>query len=293
MDEIISFIREGISQLEEERYLDTEIIPTNSVNFFDYFNRETSIIQLSKAQYINCRVDNIDGKVWTVKITNENFSILVDQYASMAKEMMLSCNLIDSFYEANRIVEKVGTEKCDPDLIPQFKNYIENGKNEFKSFFEIYLHPIAVVASIPNAISTKIVRKCVKKERDIVNINKFYNFVYSNMLCRKQFIYRSFLKGILSTYSDLKEVLDTKSNCMFKVDICGISNIQQIRPKDSLGSLYDCLLRMSQVIIEGSNSVSFDVFQSVNTIYNQFLTECKQRNITKQGIEAINECKRG
>lgn len=293
MDEIIPFIREGISQLEAERYLESNIIPTHSLNFFYNFNKETSIIQLSNADFIDCKVQNINGNVLTISISNENLALLVDQYALKAKELMLTQNLISSCNEANQIVERIGREKCDPDEIPQFKHYIDGNGNGVKSFFEMYLHPLSLLSSLPNLISTTIVRKCVTKERDIVNINKFHNFVYSNLLIQKQGIYRNVLKDILITYSELKAVLDTKSNCTFKYDTCGISNVQQIRPKDSLGCLYDCLLRMSQVIIESSNNVSFDVFQSVNGIYREFIIECRQRRISQQSIEVLRQCQDG
>lgn len=293
MDEIIPFVRQGISQLEKERYLSTYVATTHSINFFSDFNMDTSLIQLSKAQSIDCNINDPDRDVVKISMTNENLEILVDQFASKAKELMCVHGLVNSDYKANQIIERIGREKCDPDIIPEFKHYIEGHGNGIKSYFEYYLHPITFITTIPNVITQTIVRRCVTKKRDIININRFYNLMYSDVLVHKQMIYRSILKTFLITYSELKSVLDTKSNCIFKYDICGIHDVKQIKPKDSLGILYDCLLRMSHALIEGTNNVSFDVFQSINGIYNEFVSECRQRIISRACKEALNQCRNG
>lgn len=293
MEEIIPIIRQGVSQLEKERYLNTYVETTHSINFFDDYNRDTSLIQLSHASFVDCKIEDPNRDVLKISMSNENLEILVDQFASKAKELMCSQNLVNSDHIANQIIEKIGREKCDPDEIPEFKHYIEGHGNGVKSYFEFYIHPITIITAIPNVITQTIVRRCVTKKRDIININRFYNLMYANVLVHKQMIYRSYLKSMLITYSELKSVFDTKSGCTFKYDFCGISNVCQIKPKDSLGNLYDCLLRMSQVLKDGTNNVSFDVFQAINFIYNEFIAECRQRKISRVGIEALKECRAG
>lgn len=288
MEEIIPFIRQGVSQLSNERYLDFPIPPTHSFNFFYEFNDEISPIQLTKAERIDCHVDDNNSNVLKISLTHENLSKLVDQFAAMSKEVMIKYDLVDSYYKANRIIEKMDHDKHDPDRFPEFKHYIDGNGNGIKSFFETYLHPVSLLVSIPNAISNKVVRRFVSKKRDIKNINAFNNFVLSGTLVQKQAIYRQILKDFLITYSELKQILNSQSNCIFNYDYSGIHNVEQIKPVDSLGSLFDCLSRMAQVIINGSNMSSYDVFQSVESIYREFITECRQRKITREGIEAIN-----
>lgn len=212
-----------IAFVEYDVYTVTQLVNTHKVNFFYEYNQETSRIQLSEAEYIEC---NIDG--YQVTMTNRNLGLLVNQYESKSKELMIKYDLVSSWSKANNIIERMGGRNNDPDTFIEFKNYIKGHGNGVKSYFETFLHPLSIITAIPNLISQEVIGKLVDDEKHIKNINKFSEFVHSGTLAYKQAIYRYRLKDMLLTFAALKKVYDTGRCCTFRSDSCGISHIQAI-----------------------------------------------------------------
>lgn len=203
-------------------YTAPNIVNTHSVNFFYEYNQETSMISLSKVDSIDCKIDG-----YQILMTNKNLKLLVNQFESKSKEMMIKYGLVDSYNKANSIMERIERGN-NPDEFKEFKNYIQGHGNGIKSYFEIFLHPLSIVTAIPSFISKEVVGKIVEDEKHIKNINKFSEFVASGTLAYKQGIYRYHLKDFLLTFAALKEVYNTGRCCSFRYDSCGISHIKPI-----------------------------------------------------------------
>lgn len=285
-------VEQVLTQMNKDRYAAT-VKNTHCLNLYS-INTDLQLIRIPSCNSIDCHIEVVDKDIYDVEITNETLYKLTCQIQKIAIHLMCRYGLVSDEYTANNVLKKVLNDDIQgPDDIPEFEKFIENTKNAFLSHMDIYIHPITYLLALPGALTFNVIEPLVTKERDIRNIIRFKEFMYEDTLVFKQTVYRNVLKNFLIVYKELVDVLNSQSSCSFTytpiiLSHC-ITNIHQIKPKDSLGILFDSLKRMAKALRDGINKDSFEVYVQVDSIYREFVGECNQRRIMRQGKSIFDQ----
>lgn len=270
-------------------------IDTNSaIKPFKLFN----LFDIPDFEEIPAKLDVIEeDKIFQVQLPLPSVRKLKIQFKEFLIHSLMYTEIVNSRDEVISILDRLVTDETlneNPDNMIEFKPYTITTGNTVKSMFEFIKHPISIVSTLFAAVPAELfVRPFTKKGSASENkIIKLEEYTLQGTLAWKIRTYQLYLKSYLISYAKVAKIAGVGSCCSFNLvnnSYTGIEGIAKIIPQDSLGIIVDTIQRMSEILGESPDRNSYEIFQSISTIYRQFVSECTQRNIFSQGLEAYHQ----
>lgn len=261
------------------------------VNFFDVLEKHPLHYYKGATKMKNIPVETIeeiDGVIHG-KMDNKSLRQLVRQMEHVIRYSLKIFELIPPDQsKVSKVMNRLRTTDLHPYEMKMFKKYVPTAGNKAAGVFEMIIHPLKIVSSIPVGVG-HVIKPALKKEKDIDNVNKMEQWFFDGTLNGKIKVFNGLVVPLMKVYGDIAKLCDKEYAISFSFGGDSFTGFpfydyQQILPNDSHVSIITQCRSMTNILRDTSKN-SMVIYNSISSLYHQVIGEIFQIKIDMSGLQ--------
>lgn len=222
-------------------------------------------------------------------MSNKSLRQLVRQMGNVIRYSLKIFDLIPPDQsEISKVINRLKTTDLHPHEMKIFKKYVPNAGNKTAGFFEMFIHPIKIICTIPVGLG-HVIKPALKKKKDIENVEQMEQWYFDGTLNGKIKVFGGLVVPLMKIYSDIAKLCDKEYAISFSYggdSVTGFpfQDYQQILPNDSHASIITQCRSMTNILRDTSKN-SMEIYNSISSLYRQVIGEIFQIKIDMSGIK--------